>query len=92
MESLLFAIPILAVFIAITMVAPSWRWCAGFIVCVSGALICLWLQHWHATTMPGCKEGPGGGLGILIVASLTQAFVISVAIYFVGLAWLYGKE
>jgi hypothetical protein len=92
MLSPLMTLPILAVFIAVTLVAPSWRYCAGFIACSSGALIYVWFRHWHATTMPGYDEGPGGTLGIAMIATLTLAFAISVVVYFIGLAWISSKE
>ena|SRR3974390_2928237 len=62
------AFPVLAVFAAITFLAPTWHWPVGFILIVAGFLIALWAQHWHAASLPGYKEGPGSALGIFIVS------------------------
>lgn len=87
----LMALPVLGVLIAFTIVTPSWHWVVGFIVTAGAALAWLWITHWIAAATPGYKEGPGGGLGILIVGSWSIAFVIASVGYIVGLIWWHSR-
>jgi hypothetical protein len=86
------AFPILAILIALTVLSPSWHWPVGFIALVIGCLIWLWLDHWHATQMPHYKEGPGGGLGIVLVTIWTFGFAIASTSYIVGLIWWRSQD
>jgi hypothetical protein len=49
-------------------------------------------MHWHATTLPGYKEGPGGGLGIMIVGTFSWAFLLASFMYVVGLIWWRNRN
>jgi hypothetical protein len=87
---ILMALPIVAVLLAISLFTPSWHWVVGFIILAGGALISQWIQHWMAA--PGAKEGPSGGLGILIVEGWSVAFGIASLGYILGLLWVQWRR
>jgi hypothetical protein len=86
------AFPVLAIFAAITILAPTWHWPVGFMVLIASLLTALWVQHWYTASLPGYKEGPGGGLGIFIVSIWTTGFAIASVTYIAGLIWWHGRR
>ena len=68
---ILMAAPILAVLFALSIITPTWHWVIGFIALIASALTYIWIEHWVVSSRPGYKEGPGGGLGILLVGAWT---------------------
>jgi hypothetical protein len=83
---------ILALLVGLGLVTPSWRWVVAVIVLIGAALIYIWLMHWYATTLPGYKESPGGGLGIMIVGTVSWAFLLASVMYIVGLIWWRNRS
>jgi hypothetical protein len=65
---------------AIAVIMPTWRWLLGVTLVIGGLLLTVWVQHWVASSSPGYKEGPGGGIGIAIFLLVTIGFAAGVAI------------
>lgn len=85
-------IPVLSVLFGIAWTTPSWHWVVGFIALVSSGLAYLWITHWIATQRPGYKEGPAGGLGIILIGNWTIAFFIAAGLFIAGLIWWHSKD
>jgi drug/metabolite transporter (DMT)-like permease len=82
----------LAFFLLLGTILPSPRWVFA-IICSGGVgLIWLWDQHDRAMQAPGYNEGPGGGLGIALVAMFTCAYAIAAVLYAAGLLWLKNRD
>jgi hypothetical protein len=86
------AFVILGLLIGLGLVTPSWHWVVAVIVLIGAPLIYIWLMHWHATTLPGYKEGPGGALGIMTVGTVSWGFLLASAMYVVGLIWWRNRS
>ena len=86
------AFPVLAVLAAMTFLAPTWHWPVGLMLIVATFLTALWVQHWHAASLPAYKEGPGGALGIFIVSVWTIGFAIASIAYVVALIWWRARR
>jgi hypothetical protein len=83
--------PMFALLLAFTFLTPSWHWVAGFILVIAAGPALLWIQHWIAASAPGYKEGPGGGLGVIIIGAATWAFVLASVAWIASLAWWLNR-
>jgi hypothetical protein len=90
-DILLFALPlafvILALLLAVTVLAASWRWVAVIVPIVSGLLIWAWLDHSIIALATASKGQAGEQLALVLLTISTWAFGIAVAVYAAGLVW-----
>ena len=86
------AIFILAILLGLTLATPSWHWVIAVMVVIGAWLIYLWVSHWIAAAAPGYKEGPGGGLGIMIVGVWSWAFALASTVYVGALIWWHNRD
>jgi hypothetical protein len=82
----LFAVPaafvVFAFLLAVSFLTPSWHWVAAIVLIGCIGICAMWIAHFQAAARPGHKEGPGGGLGILVTGTWSWAFI------FASLAWV----
>jgi hypothetical protein len=88
----LVSLPILSILLALTIIAPSWHWAAGFITIVAAWFAFRWTMHLIAIRAPGYKENIDVTLGTITFSVLTIGFMIAVAIYSAGLIWWKSKN
>jgi hypothetical protein len=85
-DIVLFALPaafvVFAFLLALSFLTPSWHWVAAIILIGCIGICAMWIAHFQAAARPGYKEGPGGGLGILVIGTWSWAFI------FASVAWV----
>jgi hypothetical protein len=81
------SVPFLALVIVLSLFAPSQRWVNGFIVLVWVACGAIWSSHIATSSRPDYNEGPGGGLGIALMACVTLGVVFGTVFYGIFRAW-----
>jgi hypothetical protein len=76
--ALVMALPYLAILVVLTILTPSWRWVAGFILMSGSVLVGLWIWHW---IIGQDVVGAGYFAGVLMGLVLTWAYAIAVVGY-----------
>jgi len=75
----------------LTVLTPSWRWVAAFIVVAATPLAMGWIQHWLAIQAPGYNGGPGG-FGIFVIGAWSMGFALAVVAYVIGILWWHSRK
>jgi hypothetical protein len=76
--AMVLALPYLAILVVLTILTPSWRWVAGFILASGSVLGGLWIWHWIISKD---VEGAGHFAGLLMGLVLTLAYAIAIMGY-----------
>ena len=79
------AFVVLAMLVALTVLTPTRRWVAGFVIFLAGLVACLWIGL-------GITNGLADAYVIMFAAVPTLALIIAVVLYAIGLAWWNGKS
>ena len=85
------AIPILATFIAVTIITPP-LWVPRFIIVMGSFVAVMWIAYWLGLRPPGHRRNSDSALTILLFAHLTAAFVVAAIAYFAGLLWSRSRS
>jgi hypothetical protein len=74
---------------AVVVVMPTWRWLLGMTLVVGLLLYADWSRHWIISSVPDSNEGPGCGIGAVLLFVATIGFAAGVIVR--GLSLLLGS-
>jgi len=74
---------------AVAVVMPTWRWLFAMTLVVGLLLYADWSRHWIISVIPDSHEGPGCGIGAVLLFVATVSFAVGAIVR--GLSLLLGS-